>query len=70
MRIETTDVPVIGAGPAGLTLTALLAREQVAAITVTKFETIAHTPRAHIREPRAVFRDLGAVALRHDQAVA
>lgn len=61
MRIETTDVLVIGAGPAGLTLTALLAREQVAAITITKFETTAYTPRAHITNQRAmeVFRDLG-----------
>ena len=40
MRIETTDVLVIGAGPAGLTLTALLAREQVAAITVEDARTL------------------------------
>lgn len=69
MRIETTDVPVIGAGPAGLTLTALPAREQVAAINVTKF---APTLRAHITSQRAVeaFSDLGAEALRRDQPVA
>lgn len=62
MRTETTDVLIVGAGPAGLTLTALLARAGVKAITVSRWPGTAHTPRAHITNQRAmeVFRDLGA----------
>lgn len=57
----TTDVLVVGAGPAGLTMAALLARHGVDAITVTKYPGTAHSPRAHITNQRTVevFRDLG-----------
>ncbi|CAM3519026.1 FAD-dependent monooxygenase [Tsukamurella ocularis] len=56
-----TDVLVVGAGPCGLTMSALLARRNIAAVTVTQYPGTAHTPRAHITNQRAmeVFRDLG-----------
>lgn len=61
MRIVTTDVLIVGAGPTGLTASALLARHGTAAITVTKYEGTANSPRAHITNQRTVeiFRDLG-----------
>ncbi|MER7557737.1 FAD-dependent monooxygenase [Nocardioides sp. NPDC126508] len=57
----TTDVLVVGAGPAGLTMAALLAAYGVDAVTVTKYAGTAHSPRAHITNQRTmeVFRDLG-----------
>jgi 2,4-dichlorophenol 6-monooxygenase len=70
-----TDVLVVGAGPAGLTLSALLARDSVDAITITRHPSTANSPRAHITNQRTmeVFRDLGieddveAVATPNDQ---
>ncbi|NHN54180.1 2,4-dichlorophenol 6-monooxygenase [Calidifontibacter sp. DB0510] len=56
-----TDVLVVGAGPAGLAMAALLAQHGVDAVTVTKYAGTAHSPRAHITNQRTVevFRDLG-----------
>lgn len=56
-----TAVLVIGAGPAGLTTSALLARQGVSAITISKYKSTANGPRAHVTNQRTleVMRDLG-----------
>ncbi|HEY4558384.1 MAG TPA: FAD-dependent monooxygenase [Enteractinococcus sp.] len=58
----TTDVLVVGAGPAGLTMSALLAQYGIDALTVTQYPSTANSPRAHITNQRTmeVMRDLGA----------
>ena len=67
------EVPVliVGAGPAGLTLALALARYGVAALTVEKHPSTAHTPRAHIINQRTVeiFRALGISEKFHQVAI-
>ncbi|HEX3801242.1 MAG TPA: FAD-dependent monooxygenase [Solirubrobacteraceae bacterium] len=67
LNIQTTDVLVVGAGPAGLTLSALLARSGTSAVTITRHRATAHTPRAHITNQRTmeILRDLGVEADAH-----
>lgn len=61
MDTVETEILVVGAGPVGLTASALLARSGVPCLTVTKYGTTANAPRAHITNQRAreIFRDLG-----------
>src|ERR1700751_2863727 len=56
-----TDVLVVGAGPAGLTAAALLARSGIKTTGITKYPGTADSPRAHITNQRTaeVLRDLG-----------
>lgn len=46
MRTVTTDVLVVGAGPAGLTASAFLAQFGVSAITLSRHPGTAPEPRA------------------------
>jgi 2,4-dichlorophenol 6-monooxygenase len=57
----TTDVLVIGTGPAGSATAALLARYGVEVLVVNRYRWLANTPRAHITNQRTmeVLRDLG-----------
>lgn len=59
--VVTTDVVVVGSGPAGASAALFLATLGVPTIMITKYRWTAHTPRAHITNQRTmeVFRDLG-----------
>jgi 2,4-dichlorophenol 6-monooxygenase len=61
MRQIRVPVLVVGAGPAGLTTAALLAKYGVEVLAITRYPGTAHSPRAHITNQRTieVFRDLG-----------
>lgn len=57
----TTDVLVIGTGPAGSATAALLATYGVENLVINRYRWLANTPRAHITNQRTmeVLRDLG-----------
>ncbi|MFF5140157.1 FAD-dependent oxidoreductase [Streptomyces sp. NPDC013157] len=59
--VMTTDVLVVGSGPAGAAAALLLSTLGVDNIMITKYRWTANTPRAHITNQRAmeVFRDVG-----------
>ena len=61
MKTIQTDVFVVGAGPTGLSCAALLARQGVKVLTITRYSGLANSPRAHITNQRTmeVLRDLG-----------
>ncbi|WP_432558813.1 FAD-dependent monooxygenase [Granulicoccus sp. GXG6511] len=56
-----TDVIVVGAGPMGGTTALALATYGVRVLTISRWNWVAHSPRAHVMNQRAleVFRDLG-----------
>ena len=60
-ELLTTDVLVIGSGPAGASSALFLASQGVDHIVITKYRWTANTPRAHITNQRTVeiFRDMG-----------
>ncbi len=55
------DVLIVGSGPAGSAMSALLSTYGIKNTVITKFNWLARTPRAHITNQRTmeVFRDLG-----------
>lgn len=57
----TTDVLIIGTGPAGSATAALLSSYGVENMVINRYRWLANTPRAHITNQRAmeVLRDLG-----------
>ena len=57
----TTDVLVIGTGPAGSATAALLSSYGIETMVVNRYRWLANTPRAHITNQRTmeVLRDLG-----------
>ncbi len=57
----TTDVLIIGTGPAGSATAALLSSSGIANMVVNRYRWLANTPRAHITNQRTmeVLRDLG-----------
>ncbi|MFE3262743.1 FAD-dependent oxidoreductase [Streptomyces sp. NPDC059215] len=59
--LVTTEVVVVGSGPAGATAALLLSTLGIDTLMITKYRWTANTPRAHITNQRAmeVFRDLG-----------
>src|SRR3954467_14654776 len=60
----TTDVLIVGSGPAGASAALFLSTLGVDNIMITKYRWTANTPRAHITNQRTmeIFRDVGVEA--------
>lgn len=61
MAYITTDILIIGTGPAGSATAALLATYGIETLVINRYRWLANTPRAHITNQRTmeVLRDLG-----------
>jgi len=61
MNTTETDALIVGAGPAGLSSALFLSEYGVRNVLVERYRWLAHTPRAHITNQRAVeiLRDMG-----------
>ncbi|MYT10093.1 FAD-dependent monooxygenase, partial [Streptomyces sviceus] len=59
--VVETDVLIVGSGPAGASAALALSTYGVSNIVVTRYASLADTPRAHITNQRTmeVLRDLG-----------
>ncbi|WP_299774044.1 FAD-dependent monooxygenase [uncultured Tateyamaria sp.] len=70
-EIVQTDVLIVGLGPAGATMSALLGQYGVKNLAINMWSSTAPTPRAHITNQRAmeILRDLGLEDAAKDIAV-
>ena len=59
--VVTTDVLIVGSGPAGSSAALFLSTHGISNIVITKYRWTANTPRAHITNQRTmeVLRDVG-----------
>ena len=69
--IVTTDVLIVGSGPAGSSAALFLSTHGIDNIMITKYRWTANTPRAHITNQRTmeIIRDLGLEAEVLEKAV-